>query len=195
MSCKGRGFHPGSGRSPGGGHGNRLQYSSLENSIDRGARCPTVHRISKFGTTEHTQQPQQKVLKRRWFCLSAHLPMSRDIFVVTNWVGEKFCWHLEDRDQGCCYTPYNAKDSYPQQRTTQSKIPMVPRWRNLGLKVRRQWCHCKQFGVTHQVNFGVIFSADWDLVRMWDLELHTFITIFITTKLLYCAYSPPHIFS
>ena len=28
---------PGSGRSPGGGHGNLLQYSYLENSMDRGA--------------------------------------------------------------------------------------------------------------------------------------------------------------
>ena len=28
---------PGSGRSPGGGNGNPLQYSCLENSIDRGA--------------------------------------------------------------------------------------------------------------------------------------------------------------
>ena len=27
---------PGSGRSPGGGHGNPLQYSCLENSMDRG---------------------------------------------------------------------------------------------------------------------------------------------------------------
>ena len=28
---------PGLGRSPGGGHGNSLQYSCLENSMDRGA--------------------------------------------------------------------------------------------------------------------------------------------------------------
>ena len=28
---------PGSGRSPGGGHGNLLQYSCLENPMDRGA--------------------------------------------------------------------------------------------------------------------------------------------------------------
>ena len=28
---------PGSGRSPGGGHGNLLQYSCLENAMDRGA--------------------------------------------------------------------------------------------------------------------------------------------------------------
>ena len=34
---------PGSGRSPGGGHGNPLQYSCLENSMDRGAWKATVH--------------------------------------------------------------------------------------------------------------------------------------------------------
>ena len=31
------GLIPGSGRSPGGGHGNPLQYSCLENPIDRGS--------------------------------------------------------------------------------------------------------------------------------------------------------------
>ena len=38
---------PGSGRSPGGGHGNPLQYSSLENLTDRGAWWDTVHRVAK----------------------------------------------------------------------------------------------------------------------------------------------------
>ena len=33
----------GSGRSPGGGHGNQLQYSCLENLMDRGAWQTTVH--------------------------------------------------------------------------------------------------------------------------------------------------------
>ena len=33
---------PRSGRSPGGGHGNLLQYSCLENPIDRGAWWATV---------------------------------------------------------------------------------------------------------------------------------------------------------
>ena len=36
---------PGLGRSPGGGHGNPLQYSCLENSMDRGAWWATVHRV------------------------------------------------------------------------------------------------------------------------------------------------------
>ena len=38
---------PGSGRSPGGGRGNPLQYSCLENPMDRGAWWATVHRVSK----------------------------------------------------------------------------------------------------------------------------------------------------
>ena len=38
---------PGSGRSPGGGHGNPLQYSCLENSMDRGAWQAMVHRVNK----------------------------------------------------------------------------------------------------------------------------------------------------
>ena len=38
---------PGLGRSPGGGHGNSLQYSYLENPMDRGTWWGTVHRAAK----------------------------------------------------------------------------------------------------------------------------------------------------
>ena len=38
---------PGSGRSPGEGNGYLLQYSCLENSIDRGAWQTTVHGVTK----------------------------------------------------------------------------------------------------------------------------------------------------
>ena len=41
---------PGSGRSPGGGHGNPLQYSFLENSMDRGTWQATVYRVAKIWT-------------------------------------------------------------------------------------------------------------------------------------------------
>ena len=53
---------PGSERAPGGGHGNPLQYSYLENPMDRGAWLATVHRVSKSWTqlkqlgTAHTVQ-------------------------------------------------------------------------------------------------------------------------------------------
>ena len=41
---------PGSDRSPGEGHGNPLQYSCLENSMDIGDWRATVHRVAKSWT-------------------------------------------------------------------------------------------------------------------------------------------------
>ena len=43
------GLIPGSGTSPGGGHGNPPQYSCLENPMDRGAWWATVHGVTKNG--------------------------------------------------------------------------------------------------------------------------------------------------
>ena len=52
---------PGLGRSPGGGHGNLLQYSCLENPMDRRTWQATVHghkesNIAK--ATQHTELPE-----------------------------------------------------------------------------------------------------------------------------------------
>ena len=44
------GLIPGAGRSPGGEHGNPLQYSCQENPVDRGAWLATVHRVAKSWT-------------------------------------------------------------------------------------------------------------------------------------------------
>ena len=50
---------PGSGGSPGGGHGDPLQYSCLENPMDRGAWQATDHRAAESDTTRdlaHTRR-------------------------------------------------------------------------------------------------------------------------------------------
>ena len=44
------GLTPGSGRSPGGGHGNPLQYSCLENPMNRGAWKAKVYGVVKSRT-------------------------------------------------------------------------------------------------------------------------------------------------
>ena len=44
------GLIPGSGRFPGEGNGNTLQYPCLENSMDRGAWQATVHGVTKNQT-------------------------------------------------------------------------------------------------------------------------------------------------
>ena len=58
---------PGSGRSPGEGNGNPLQYSCLENPMDRGACRATVHGFAESDTTEkvsmHTLQQDISELK------------------------------------------------------------------------------------------------------------------------------------
>ena len=43
-------FNPWVGRSPGGGHSNPLQYSWLENPMDRGPWQATVHGVAKSQT-------------------------------------------------------------------------------------------------------------------------------------------------
>ena len=52
---------PGSGRSLGGGHGNPLQYSCLENLLDRGAWWTMVHRVSKSQT------------RQKWLSMHVHI--------------------------------------------------------------------------------------------------------------------------
>ena len=43
------GLIPGVGRSPGEGNGNSLQYSCLENQMDKGAWWATVHGVARVG--------------------------------------------------------------------------------------------------------------------------------------------------
>ena len=54
---------PGSGRSPGEGNGYPLQYSGLENSIDRGAWRATLHGVAESSTTEQLSQSKLRVMR------------------------------------------------------------------------------------------------------------------------------------
>ena len=55
--CKEMWVQYGSGRSPGGGHGNPLQYSCLENPLDREAWRATVYRVKESNMTKATEHP------------------------------------------------------------------------------------------------------------------------------------------
>ena len=57
------GLIPGSGRSPGEGNGYPLQYSGLENSIDRGAGRATLHGVAESGMTEQLSQSKLRVMR------------------------------------------------------------------------------------------------------------------------------------
>ena len=68
---------PGSGRSPGESNGNPLQYSCLENPIDRGVWQATVHRVTRIGHDLVTKPspPVYMVL-----CQSDHLLSNLQIY-------------------------------------------------------------------------------------------------------------------
>ena len=97
---------PGSGRSPGEGNGNPLQYSCLENSTDRGAWWAAIHGVAKVGHDRactqgslwhyplfipayfhsRTQWKEQPHLgcdlpvaegKNRWFIISIHVSLTK----------------------------------------------------------------------------------------------------------------------
>ena len=51
----------GLGRFPGGGHGNPLQYSYLENPMDRGAWQATVHRVAKKSDTTEAMHTRMHI--------------------------------------------------------------------------------------------------------------------------------------
>ena len=61
---------PGLGKSTGGEHSNPLQYSSLENPMDRGACRATVHRVI-FKTARTWKQPRcpstDEWIKKSWY--------------------------------------------------------------------------------------------------------------------------------
>ena len=64
------GLTPGSGRSPGGGHGNLFQYSRLENPMDRGAWWVAVHRVAQSRTWLKWLRTHMYGIKADWHSLS-----------------------------------------------------------------------------------------------------------------------------
>ena len=63
----------GSGRTSGGGHGNPLQYSCLENPMDRGAWRATVHRVARV---RHDGSDLAQHTCNKWIELSPHILLS-----------------------------------------------------------------------------------------------------------------------
>ena len=74
---------PGSGRSPGEGNGNPLQYSCLGNPMDRGARRATVHGVAKGQTHLATKYLQGQ--GRRILCIY-NTQQTRTCFFVKLWM-------------------------------------------------------------------------------------------------------------
>ena len=74
---------PGLGRSPGVGNGNPLQYSCLENPIDRGAWLAIVHELAKeLDMTERLTQLRRNISSTR----TEHKPINLSIPGPEEWL-------------------------------------------------------------------------------------------------------------
>ena len=85
---------PVSGRSPGEGNGNPLQYSCLENPMDRGAWQATVHGIPRVGQDLATKPPQCHSLQNIYF-------------------SNPLVWNLTLRNEITAPSPFPAPTSEP----------------------------------------------------------------------------------
>ena len=81
----------GLGRYPGVGNGNQLQYSCLENSMDRGAWWATVHGIAKNQTwlsdwaCTHKLSPQELNADTSFGLISNYYPTWYTIYILWTW--------------------------------------------------------------------------------------------------------------
>ena len=79
----------GSGRSPGGGHGNPLQYPSLEKPMDRGAWRATVHMVTESWTwlKQHPFTINRVFLSNNFLRLrsSIHMELGHSIILAFNY--------------------------------------------------------------------------------------------------------------
>ena len=106
---------PGLGRSPGEGHGNPLQYSCLENPMDRGVWRAAVHRVAKSDMNEaaehaHTLCGPEKPL--RW-----HKP-----FLLGPW---KYCTFKIPAPKGVIFPYFICCLPSPQESVIRKSFQLV----------------------------------------------------------------------
>ena len=85
------GLISGYGRSPEVGHGSLLQYSCLENSMDRGAWCATVHRVAK-SRTRLKQLSTQALVSLLWLSITANCIIT--LFFVSFQIENEFAFAI-----------------------------------------------------------------------------------------------------
>ena len=97
---------PGSGRSPGGGPGNSLQYSCLEDPVDRGAWQTTVHGV----TRSRTRLKRLSMQSGCWFAVSHKLWLATQ---KQQCECSRVTTSLEETEAGGCDELGSAMESEP----------------------------------------------------------------------------------
>ena len=96
---------PGSGRFPGGGRGNPLQCSCLENPMDRGAWWPTVHGVTQSWTQlrRHTQRIKiHRAVLPRYGTVYIHTRFNKN-YLLLNISPSPLPEHLHEQSRGSSF--------------------------------------------------------------------------------------------
>ena len=135
---------PGSGRSPGGGHGNPVQYSCLENLMDRGAWKAMIHWITKSWTrlkllSMQHEKPQPDSRRRVPYrqCISHY---TKDFLALKQRPGsELHMWKL------CSiFQTSKSQGRFPRAISKEDLVDGVKEWNELRSKVRQRGHLCSQ---------------------------------------------------
>ena len=116
---------PGSGRSPGGRHGNPFQHSCLENVMDRGAWWATVHSFAKSQTWLSVWTELNDLNDLKHPCVSAKLlqsclPLCKSM--DCSLPGSSVHDILQERILECVVMPSSNRSSQPRDQTQVSHI-------------------------------------------------------------------------
>ena len=133
------GLIPGLRRSPGGGNGNPLQYSCLDNPKDRGAWWATVHRVSRspnWVTKYGHMQKQPLSLRRLQGFISHSQYMSCRLIVTSYWL--HYPLKLKDSLSGTLHVLWqrqsNMAEFWEEKFIPSTYLPFDVAW--------HQWSEC-----------------------------------------------------
>ena len=107
---------PGLGRSPGEGNGHPLQYSCLENSINRGAWWGTVHWVAKSQTRLKRLSSSSRPVETKLFCIQKCQSLSHARPFVTP-PGSSVHLILQARILEWVAIPFSRGSSRPRDQT------------------------------------------------------------------------------
>ena len=129
------GLISGSGRSPGVGNGNPLQYSCLENPMDRGAWRATVHgkdysrhHVWLFPPHQATLQHQQHVLEFDSICAPGLFVSDSLHPIDCSLPGSSVCGVLQARILEWTAISSSRRSSRPRDQTRISCVSCIGRW-------------------------------------------------------------------
>ena len=143
------------GRSPGGGHGNPLHYSCLENPMDRGSWWTAVHGVAKSWTRLKRLSMHASIYTECIKSLLFHKPLNYPLFMEGHFISitntgytcyEKN-WRAQQKQRALCFSHSSSR-----QRSLKAQEIVA-----LSFKLQKYRKFCLILLLSHLLNATVLF--------------------------------------